>query len=298
MILNITMDESDEANNNQHNFIDIENQDESHCKELVDDIMSIIPMNQSVEYYLGITSILEILSTKNLKKEEHNYLKEAISHISNNLSSVKNKLVIEEFSIEIISIEKEENKHITKSLTNSPDKREDIKKTLDASTSVDLVELSSYNIKVESNVCELFFEPSDLELKLKNEVYEKEINLLKSLILINNLHLNSIEDNRDLASSNLKTKDNYFLSMIEGKSEAISENTNLYNNIQTLNLLTVQIANLGQELKELKESIENQRFEFKKQMYETHQRVLAACNQEVKNRNRIKGKMKEIEKLI
>jgi hypothetical protein len=158
---------------------------------------------------------------------------------------------------------------------------------------------SSYNTLQIQSVNELFYDRFDLDLKCKNELFDREVNLLKSLILINNLHLNTFEKEPSIQNPNQQLfKDNYFVSMTEGKSESIANDKYLYNKIQTLNLITMQISNLGQELKELKSSIEAKRADFKKDMNEAHKKVITAFAQEVKSRKAMRGKIINIEKLI
>lgn len=171
-------------------------------------------------------------------------------------------------------------------------------KTSDASVRTDHIgKFDSHQLK-QSVSDSLFLEPSDVDLKQKIDLYEREINLLKSLILINNLHLNTLDNYGGGLGGNQLFKSKHYVSMTNGKSEVISQDKVLHQKIHSLSQLKLQISDLGQELKELKTSIQNQKLEFLKNMNDIINKVVNAFNIEVKNRNKIKGKIKGIEKLI
>jgi hypothetical protein len=71
------------------------------------------------------------------------------------------------------------------------------------------------------------------ELKNLNEILEREVNLLKSLILINNLNLNS----KDIFS-----KSNYFIDMCnEENVKEVIHDDKLFNKQKTLHTLIIKI---------------------------------------------------------
>lgn len=216
------------------------------------------------------------------------------------MTQVKESLaqLITEQSAQNFRISHSEHSLIQADTLNVKVSEQTIPKTSDALINTDYVyKFDNQNLK-QSCPDILFLEPSDIDLKQKIDLYEREINLLKSLILINNLHLNTADNDGTGLTGNKLFKSNHYVSMTNEKSEVISHDKELHQKIQNLNLLTIQITNFGQELKELKTSIQNQKLEFLKDMSEIINKVVNAFNVEVKNRNRITGKIKGIEKLI
>lgn len=244
--------------------------------------------------YSDITKVLNYIIDNNLNIKKINELKNYYENKNTNKSN--NKVIESNKGYKNLLIQSTNNININYNKQNIIDTN---KKKF---ANLIIEEIKDNNFEIKS---------FDIDLKLKNEIYEKEINLLKSLIFINNLHSNINNNNtiinnfnaNDIDDNNnnnkiLKKKDNYYCNFIEGQSKEVSKNNKLYLKISTFNYLIILITNLNQELKELKQSIQNQKEDFKEKMADSHKKVIEAFTQEVESRYRIKGKMKEIENLI
>ena len=101
-----------------------------------------------------------------------------------------------------------------------------------------IIEKLKINYKLEITSLEMSIEGNQyinetLELKKLNEVLEREVNLLKSLILINNLNLS----NPDLLCNK-----NYFINMCDDDNvKEIINNERLFNKQDTLHTLIIKI---------------------------------------------------------
>jgi hypothetical protein len=130
------------------------------------------------------------------------------------------------------------------------------------------------------------------ELIKLNEILEREMNLLKSLILINNLNLNS-------SDSKALFHDNYFLEMCdEGNLQQIIKDDKKFEKQENLNVLTLKINNLKERLDLFKKEFLEEKSKFNEYMGGIHNRIMEHFGHEIKIRRTIEEKVSNIKKLI
>lgn len=101
------------------------------------------------------------------------------------------------------------------------------------------------------------FSTENKKLKKKNQTLEKEVNLLKSLILINNLNLNSFENNK------ANYKSDFFIAMCkQEKIDKIVNSGELYRNNTVYNNLTTMVKILKEDQIILKKELQEMQHSF------------------------------------
>ena len=127
------------------------------------------------------------------------------------------------------------------------------------------------------------------KLKNINDIYEKEINLLKTSILINNLN---IENTGRL---------NLLNNINEIKNNQLSENIkkdSLYDRNTIINHLIIKINNFKEELDLFKVEFSEAKNNFISKLNITNEQIKLLCKNEVEKRKKIEDKISNIEKLI
>lgn len=126
-------------------------------------------------------------------------------------------------------------------------------------------------------------------LKKIKEIYEKEINLLKSSILINSLNLNNSGNLRLLKEfSDDQNKQN----LINDKEDSF------YQKNEIVNYLLVKIKNFKQELDLFKVELLETKTNFLNKMSTVNEKITLLFKKEIEKRKKIEEKVSNIEKLI
>lgn len=139
---------------------------------------------------------------------------------------------------------------------------------------------------------------NDFNSQKKCEIFEKEVNLLKSLILINSLNINSTISDKKVITEDKKLINSNKNIAFDNSIEQLSKDEQTYKKIQLLSKLNLQIIEFSKEIKEIKKFVLNFKNSFLFALQTSNNKVLDHLSNEIRKGKALRSKVINIDKLL